>query len=665
VDSPQAVRTAGFGTWSSSLGAEALVDGAVGLGSPCRRGDYYLWQESRPLEGGRVVIVSRHVATGRVDDLLPPDMSARTMVHEYGGLAWAPVPGPSEGGAPPDVVTANLADHRLWLISPGQGPRPMTPEVEPLGAQRFACPVVTPDGAWSIWARERHLADGQVLNDLVCVALGAPGANPGEPQVLAQGHDFYSSPRLSPDGRELAFICWDHPNMPWDVTQLWRGRLQDGCWSEARAVVGADSRESVVEPRWAQNGDLTYISDRTGWWNLYREGRALAPMEAEFAGPAWSVGGSSYVFLADGTLVATWASRGNGYLGVVKDGRATALALPYTSFRDLAPAGTGAAEGVLVVAGGPATPSELVRVSLDGQVEVLRPSGRSVLAEAWVSAGQAFDFPTGTGEEAHGLYYPPKNPEFRAPPGEKPPLIVTSHGGPTAQASSVMNLGTQYWTTRGFAVVDVDYRGSSGYGRRFRRSLDGLWGVADVDDCAAAARWLAGDGRADPERMVIRGSSASGLTALAALARHDDFAAAAVRYGVADLASLAATTHKFESHYIDRLVPADQYVSRSPLHLVDGLGTPTLLLQGLDDKVVPPDQSRQMVAALRQRGSLALLVEIEGEGHGFRKAATLARAQQAELAFYGQVLGLVPADDLAQAHADLRAAAGPGGATWA
>jgi dipeptidyl aminopeptidase/acylaminoacyl peptidase len=525
---------------------------------------------------------------------------------------------------------------------------------------RFGCPLVSPDGRWVIAVRERHV-DGEVYNELVAIALFGDLV---EPSVLADGHDFYSSPELSGDGEQLAFVCWDHPDMPWDRSQLWRGRFSGGKLSDLRSVAGQDGAESVLQPKWAPDGRLAYISDRTGWWNLYIEDEALAPMGAEFAGPAWNFGDSDYAFLPDGRLFATWKSAGTAYLGVVDGGAAHPLHLPYTYFAHLSPATLEGEDCVLAIAAGPACSPELVRVSVAGNVEVLRRSRPEVLGEEWISAGEAFDFPTGDGEVAHAVYYPPRNPGYVAPEAELPPLIVTSHGGPTANASRVLDLRTQFWTTRGFGVVDVDYRGSTGYGRSYRGALDGRWGLADVEDCAGAAQWLAESGRVSPDRMMIRGASSSGLTAMAALARHRTFSGAVVLFGVADLRSLTATTHKFESRYVGRLVPDSELVARSPIELVGKITTPVLFVHGLDDKVVPPEQSRRMVSALRQNGVRALLVEIEGESHGFRKAPSLVRTLEAELAFYGSVLGFDPGGDLSRAKADLADAETPAGATW-
>jgi dipeptidyl aminopeptidase/acylaminoacyl peptidase len=650
-----------FGTWESPLAASDLVEGALGLGYPTQTARVggtpprVVWQEGRPSEGGRVALVAWDGPEGVPSELLPAEMSARSTVHEYGGRAWA-IGGP--GGSV--LVTSNVSDQRLWDVSPGQSPRPLSAEPDSKQAVRFGCPLVSPDGRWVIAVRERHV-DGEVHNDLVAVALFEGQAGPS---VLAEGHDFYSSPALSSNGEELAFICWDHPDMPWDRTQLWRGHFSEGKLTDLRGVAGQDGAESVLQPKWAPDGRLAYISDRTGWWNLYLEAQALAPMEAEFAGPAWNFGDSDYEFLADGRLFATWKSAGTAYLGIVDGGGAHPFDLPYTFFAHLYAASLDGEDAVLAIAAGPACSPEIVRVSVAGDVEVLRRSRPDVLGEDWISAGEAFDFPTGDGEVAHAIYYPPRNPGYVAPEAELPPLIVTSHGGPTANASRVLDLRTQFWTTRGFGVVDVDYRGSTGYGRSYRGALDARWGLADVEDCAGAAQWLAESGRVGPNRMMIRGASSSGLTAMAALARHKTFSGAVVLFGVADLRSLTATTHKFESRYVGRLVPGSELVARSPLQLVGSINAPVLFVHGLDDKVVPPEQSRRMVSALRQNGVRALLVEIEGESHGFRKSTSLVRTLEAELAFYGSVLGFAPAGDLSRAKSDLADGETPAGATW-
>jgi dipeptidyl aminopeptidase/acylaminoacyl peptidase len=477
--------------------------------------------------------------------------------------------------------------------------------------------------------RERHLDDGQVVNDLVVLTLDRDG----EPEVVAEGHDFYAAPRFGPGGR-LAWLCWDHPRMPWDGTEL----EVDG-----RRVAGGPE-ESVSQPRWSPEGVLHWISDRTGWWNLYRQGQPLAPMEAEFAGPDWAFGQSTYAFLPGGRVVATWTGGGTGRLGLLGE---EPLDLPYRSFSSLRAYG----DKVAVVAASPtAAPCVVVVDPATGEVTIVRESRPTPVDPGYLSTPRPVSFATTGGRTAHALFYPPANRDCEAPAGELPPLVVTSHGGPTAAASTALDLRTQFWTSRGVAVVDVDYGGSTGYGRPYRQALAGQWGVVDVDDCVAAARHLAGAGEVDGRRMVVRGSSASGLTALLALTR-GVFAAGASLYGVADLAALATDTHKFESRYLDGLVgpwpeAADVYRERSPVHQADRLSAPLIVFQGLDDKVVPPAQAEVLVDALRRAGLPFAYLTFPGEGHGFRRAETLRRVVEAELSFYGQVLGFSPADDI-------------------
>lgn len=629
----------------------------MGLAFPTLAGFGIVWEEWRPRERGRVALVVLD-AGGEVRELLPPEMSARTTVHEYGGRAWS-VGGPGLER----LVTSNFVDQCLWDVSPGSSPRPLTPPAPDGVAARFANPAISPDGTWVVAVREVHAPGNQVVNDLVAVLLDG---HPNEPRVIATGHDFYSSPSFSADGRQLAFVCWDHPDMPWDRAQIWRGTFREGALADLVAVVGQGTEESAAQPRWSPNGLLHYVSDRSGWWNLYDGEHNLAPLEAEFAGPAWAFGDADYAFLASGDLVAGWRSDGTGRIGVVRDGRADNWPLPYTSFWHIAPGPSrkGTTGAVLTVAGSPKKAAEIVMASDDGVVEVLRRSRQGELPPGSVSVGEPFTFPTGEGERAHGIYYPPRNPEYSAPAGEGPPLVVTTHGGPTGSANRNFNLAVQFWTSRGFAVADVDYRGSAGYGRAYRRALDGRWGLADVEDCALAARWLARQGRADGKRMVIKGASSAGLTVLVSLARYREFAAGAVRFPVTELGALAVTTHKFESRYLDSLVPKDQFEARSPLTMAGEIEAPVLFMHGADDNVAPRSQSRLMVSAMREAGKRALLIEIEGEGHGFRRAETIVRAQEAELAFFARAVGIEPADDLTQACLDLEVAARPAGALW-
>ncbi len=657
---PAGRRRAPFGTWESPVGPEALVAGALGLGFPRARGTGVVWQEARPEEGGRVALVAAEVRSGGLvgeRELLPAGASARTGVHEYGGRAWALTP-------PGDLVSSFGSDQRLWSVRADRsGPVPLTPEPVPARSVRFACPCAHPDGQWAVAVRERHLA-ASVVNDLVAVPL--PGG--GEPTVLATGHDFYSSPTFSPDGARLAFVCWDQPHMPWDATQLVVGEFADGSLRDLRTVAGGASgrAESVLQPSWSPEGELCYVSDRTGWWNLYLQDRPLAPMEAEFAGPAWAFGDSDHAWLEDGRLVATWSARGRSYLGLVEEGRARPFELEETQFSHLSPVGAGwpLGPGVLAVSGGPRAPRRLAHFGPEGQVTTLKWSAPRALADEWVSLGRHFSFPTTGGATAHAVFYPPTNPLFEGPVDQAPPLVLTSHGGPTGASSSALELRAQYWTTRGFAVVDVDYRGSTGYGRAYRDALEGGWGVLDVDDCLAAVAAVGKAGWADVARALARGSSASGLTVLAVLAR-GGAAAGAVRYPVCDLATLVDGAPKFESGYLSRLVPTSAAAQRSPLGLAASVHVPVLILHGLQDSVVPAAQSVAMAAELRRAGNPAALVLLDGEGHGFRQSWALVRAQELELAFYLETLGLAGTGDRTpSALAELAAARGPDGVTW-
>jgi dienelactone hydrolase len=628
------VATLPYGSWPSPITAASLVERSVSL-SDLRAGAGALyWNEGRPAEAGRQVIVRWEPGADPVD-ILPAPFSARTTVHEYGGAAFA-VAGDT-------VYFSNFDDQRLHRLDPGGEPRPIAE------GGRFADADVHGDRL--VCVRERHL-DAGVVNDIVEL----PTDGSAGPTVVAAGHDFYAAPRFAPDGR-LAWLAWDHPRMPWDGTVLERGAIPR---SEARSGPVAGGREeSVTQPRWSPDGALHWISDRSGWWNLYREGLALQPTDAEFAEPAWVFGNSTYDFLPGGRVVAHWGGR----LGVLGE---EPLDLPYTSFSSVTafvppPGRPPGPVGVAAIAASPTqAPAVVVVDPATGQVTVVRRSRPTPVDPAYLSTPRRVDFPTTGGRTAHALFYPPANPAAAGPPGELPPLVVTSHGGPTAQASTALNLRTQFWTSRGFAVADVDYGGSSGYGRAYRRQLDGQWGVVDVDDCIAAARHLAAAGAVDGRRMVVRGSSASGLTALLALTRGPSgpasgepgvFAAGASLYGVADLAALATDTHKFEARYLDGLVgpwpeAAATYAERSPITHAGALSAPLIIFQGLDDKVVPPAQAEVLVAALRRAGLPFAYLTFEGEAHGFRRAETIQRVLEAELSFYGQVLGFTPADDI-------------------
>lgn len=641
-----------FGAWRSPITPAMVSSAGVALSAVQADGVDLYWIEGRPLEGGRNVVVRRDPG-GTPADITPEGMNARTTVHEYGGGAFTVHRG--------TVYFSNFADQRLYRQGPDSDPVPITPEPDLPTGLRYADGCVTPDGRRLYCVRETHFEDREPANEIV--VLSTDGSEP--PCAVASGHDFCSSPRVSADGRRLAWLTWDHPRMPWDGAELWTAdiaRDAGGSLTNVRLAAGGES-ESIFQPEWGPDGGLYFVSDRTGWWNLYRldgggEVRPLAPMEAEFGLPAWAFGLRTYGFLGDGRIAVSWSGSGIGHIGVLDagtGGQPTPAETPHTSFGrgtigELAVLAGGAGGRVATVAASPTDGPAVVTVDVDtGAVDVIRRAGDADVPPGCLSPPRAVSFPTGGGHEAHAFFYPPANAGYRGPEDARPPLIVISHGGPTGQSGGALALAIQFWTSRGFAVVDVNYRGSSGYGRAYRELLKGAWGVADTEDCINAARWLAGQGEVDGDRLVIRGGSAGGYTTLCALAFHDVFAAGASYYGVADPAALAEDTHKFESRYLDGLIgpyPEEKalYEARSPIHHTDGLSCPVILLQGLEDRVVPPAQAERMADALRERGVPFAYLAFEGEQHGFRRAENVQRALEAELYFYSRVFGFELAD---------------------
>ena len=642
-------REAPFGTWASSVSAEMLATAAIQLGEPWLENGVVWWLEERPAEGGRAVIV-------RVDpwsepaDVTPPGSNVRTKVHEYGGGSFA-VHG--------DVVWfSNFADQRLYRQELGAEPRAITPDTS--GRHRYADGRVTLDGSTLVCVRERHGDEG-VVNELV--ALATDGSS--EPVVIAGGRDFYASPRLSSDGAHLAWLTWDMPWMPWDGCELWTADvpapadLAGGApLEQARKVAGAGGEESIWQAGWSPAGDLHFVSDRTGWWNLYRERggaqEALCPMEAEFGWPHWVFGGSSFAFLDDGNIVCLYGREGDQHVAVLDPttGELMDLDVPYTAISY--PYVVAEGSRAVFIAGGPTMATALVSVDFTSRaVDVLREAETVTVDTGHLSVSRAIEFPTDGGLTAFAHFYPPVNRDFVAPRGERPPLVVMSHGGPTSERTAELDMTKQFWTSRGFAVVDVNYGGSTGHGRAYRQRLNGTWGVTDTNDCINAARYLAAEALVDIDRLVIRGGSAGGYTTLCALTMHDDFAAGASYYGISDLEPFAQPggTHKFEARYTDTLVGpypeyAETYRERSPIHFVEHITTPMLLLQGAEDEVVPPAQAEVIVEALEARKLPYAYLLFEGEQHGFRRAENIRASYEAELSFYAQILGFDPAGNI-------------------
>ncbi len=698
-----------YGSWPSPITAEALVAGAATPGEVRVDGADVWWSESRPAEGGREQLVRRG-ADGSRTDILPDGVSARNRVHEYGGAAWT-----VHGGV---LVYANWADQRLYRLDPGaEHAVPVTPEPTVSHGLRYADLEIVPPGvwgehAWVVAVRENHEPDvvaehGEAVNEIVAVPLnGGPGMqHPSSVRVLVTGPDFVAAPRVAPDGSALAWTQWDHPNMPWDATELVVARVDvvDPSVGGAPELTGAEvvaggPGEAVLQPTWAPDGALWFSSDRRGgWWNLHRVGaggqvEVVAPVDGEIGGPPWVFGMRWFAFLADGRVACALAQNGLYDLAIVDPDRPEeppqALVTGLT-WVDRVAAGPQGGADIVVIGAGPAEEAEPLGIFLPqahesadaaeeehdddrdpddteygvsdlaesrddaghALLERLRPARDSVVGREWFSIPEPIAFPSADGRTAYGILYRPRNPEVRAPEGTLPPLLVTTHGGPTAMSRAMLTLGNQYWTTRGFAVVEVNYGGSTGYGRPYRELLRNAWGVVDVQDTDAAARHLAATGVVDPDKLAIRGGSAGGFTTLAALAFGDTFAAGANHFGVADLAALARDTHKFESRYLDGLVgpypeAAERYKELSPINHTDAFTCPLAVFQGLEDEVVPPSQSEMIVEAVRQKGLPYVYLAFEGEQHGFRKAENIIRCREAELWFFGKVFGFEPADDI-------------------
>lgn len=645
---PAVPEIAPFGAWRSPVDARAVARAGRRLGAPTIAPDGAVWwAEGRPTEGGRVVLM-RCEPGSEAEDVTPEGCNVRTRVHEYGGGAWTLAGSDT-------VIFSNFADQRLYRQRLGESPEALTPEPPESAGMRYADARVTPNGSSMVCVRESH-GDGEAVNEIVAISL----EQPDEPTPLASGRDFYSFPRVSPDGKWLAWTCWDHPNMPWDGTELWLAPLEEP--SDARRLAGGPE-ESIFQPEWDPEGRLHFVSDRDGWWNLYRvDGDSpmqLTAERAELGHPQWLFGGSTYALLGDGSIACIRCELGTERLCLLELGaeRPHDLDLPYTSFGFPS---LSARDGRLAFAA--ASPdSDTAIVLLDmasGVSEVIRAASEETIDPAYVPTPRPIEFPTADGgETAHGFYYPPSNPDFEPPEGERPPLIVQSHGGPTSHTTPGLDREFVFWTSRGFGVVDVNYRGSSGYGRPYRNRLRGGWGVVDTEDCIAAARFLAESGEVDGERLAIRGGSAGGYATLCALVFHDEFATGASYYGVADTETLATDTHKFESRYLDRLIgpyPEEKelYRKRSPIHFVERLRAPVILFQGLKDEVVPPSQAETMVAALRRNGVPHAYLAFEDEAHGFRRSETEQRCLEAELYFYGRILGFKPADKLEPVEID-------------
>ena len=626
-----------YGSWKSPITSELAASATQLTEVAFAAGEIY-WRELRPEEKGRFAIMKRG-ADGRIVDLTPAPFNARTTVHEYGGGSFVV--------ADDAVYFSNFSDQRIYILKPGGEPRPVTPEIN----MRYADGVMDRHRGRIICIREDHrLSDQKAVNTIASLRLD--GKDSG--RVLVSGNDFYSSPRLSPDGSRLAWITWNHPNMPWDGTELWVAELNaDGSLGRTQLVAGG-LNESIFQPEWSPDGILHFVSDRTGWWNLYRwrgnRIEALHEMQADFGRPHWVFGLSTYAWASPERIICTYANKGAWNLAELNT---TSLEFrpienPYSDIWYLR-AGSGRAA---FLAGGPTMPEAIAQYDFStGKFSVVYRSRSETIDARHMSVPQMIEFPTTNDLKVYAFFYAPRNRDFKAPQGERPPLMVISHGGPTGATGTTLSLAVQFWTTRGFAVVDVNYGGSTGYGREYRQRLCGQWGVVDVDDCVNAAKYLVKAGLVDANRLAIRGGSAGGYTTLCALTFRDTFKAGASYYGVSDLEVLDKETHKFESHYNVKLIGPyperrDLYRERSPIHFADRISCPMIIFQGLEDKIVTPSQAELMVQALQAKRLPYAYLTFEGEQHGFRRKENIKRARDAELYFYSKIFGFKLADHI-------------------
>ena len=656
-----------YGLWDSPITPQLIVNEVVGLDQAFMDEDSSIyWLELRPQEGGRSVIVKRE-PNGTIHDLLPSPFSARSRVHEYGGGSYSVFQ--------ETIAFCNDKDQRVYILNAAGYPEPITPLCTD-GEWRYADLRFDPCRQRLLAVREHHHGS-EVENVLVSLSLQASNNYNGG-MLLAQGTDFISSPALSPNGKQLAWLTWNHPNMPWNGTTLWVAEFDpQGNLAQPKAIAGFE-RASIFQPMWSPENELFFISDANGWWNIYRwlggeEAEIIFEDKTEFGRPQWVFNLSTYGFLSSRRIVCSYCSFGSWRIGILDliSRRLTPLRTPYTDIKDLRV--NQAHQALLIIAGSPTQATSLIRFNLKAlenkeytqpvflqdfneqidqqpashRVEIIRTSSQVEIEEGYVSVPQEIDFPTSGNKRAYAFFYPPRNRDFSPLPNIKPPLIVISHGGPTSMTSTSLNLSLQFWTSRGFAVVDVNYGGSSGFGREYRERLRGKWGIVDVEDCINAARYLVDQGKVAPQHLIIRGGSAGGFTTLCAITFHQTFKAAASYYGISDLEGLVCDTHKFESRYLDQLIaPYPQqkalYKERSPLFHAERISCPIIFFQGKEDRVVPPNQAEQMVDALRKQGVYVEYILFENEGHGFRSALAIQKALEAELAFYLKVFNIKP-----------------------
>ena len=636
-------RQAAFGSWHSPITAELVARKSVRFGDMVIDNTDIYWVESRPTEKGRSVIV-KHTLDGKARDVIEIPFSARSRVHEYGGGAFTVSRG--------IVYFVNFDDQRIYR----KGIRGAAYAITPENGSRYADLIVDETRKRIICIQETHQGK-DVVNRIVSLGIGGAGS----PNVLVSGNDFYSSPSMSPNSMYLAWLTWNHPNMPWDGTELWIAEIDEaGALANARMVAGGVS-ESIFQPVWSPDNVLHFVSDRSGWWNIYRyideRAEPLVEYEAEFAVPQWVFGLTTYGFIDEGLIACAFNQKGIWRLATI-DINKRRMQQVETACNDITHLRT-LGDWIVFYGASPTEDISLIKINVHtGAKHIIRPSMEFSLEPGYVSQPELVAFDTVDDLQAYGFFYRPQNKDYVGVENARPPLIIVTHGGPTSCSYPSFEWKIQFWTSRGFAVFDVNYGGSTGFGRTYRERLKGKWGVVDVNDCVYAAKHLIEKDLVDKEKLIIRGSSAGGYTTLAVLTFHDVFTAGASYYGVSDLESLAKETHKFESRYLDGLVGSYPeargiYRERSPINYIKMLSAPVIFFQGLDDPVVPPNQAEKMVSALRERKIPVAYLAFEGEQHGFRKAENLKRCLEAELYFYSRVFGFELSEDIPPVGSDL------------
>ncbi|MFA0812929.1 prolyl oligopeptidase family serine peptidase [Microbulbifer epialgicus] len=627
------IKTAPYGSWKSAINAELLVEGSVRLAEASLVDGRYYWIESRPAEKGRNVLV-QHCPKNGQKDLTPAPLNVRSKAHEYGGGSYL-----VEGNT---LYFVLAEDQRIYRLKLGSSlPEAITPE----GNSRYADMVLDVKRNRLICVEEEDSGHDQGVEArarIIAINLENPLA--AAPTVLVEGADFYSNPALNTDCSKLSFLRWHHPNLPWDATELCLATLDGGGKIGEITQVAGGENESIFQPQWSPQDELCYVSDRNNWWNLYKLGQntPLWEKNAEFATPQWVFGMSTYGFIGTEEILCTFTEGGRWNLALLNTRTGQHHTIPQ-SYCDIESLHCENGKAIMIAAGADSFPAVIDFDYPSESIEIIASSNSKALPGGLFSRAQEITYYVGS-RDVHAFYYPPHNPDYSAPKGEKPPLIVFSHGGPTGATSAGLNLKVQYWTSRGFAILDVNYSGSTGYGRKYRDRLENHWGIYDVEDVCAGAETLVERGLADPERLLIKGGSAGGYTVLAALTFHNTFKAGASHYGIGELSSLAKDTHKFESRYLDKLVgpwPAAEniYHERSPINHVEKLGCPVIFFQGMEDKVVPPNQAETMVKALKERGIPVSHITFANEGHGFRSGDSIKMALEGELEFYSRIFG--------------------------